>query len=741
MSKLKTAPKLSVLVLAYNHEKFIHACLSSILTIRKANFEIVMLDDGSPDRTAEIAEAFAKTANVPVRVVRQENTGKTAANAQKLIDISDGAYLMLIAGDDMLGPAFPADTAVSRLEANARLGFVLPRHLQLDEDPILDTPHAYDPGFVHILRSGSPNCILTEHLYRRVSRIFLQGMVIRRSLVEDSGGFEVDFLADDYAFVFRLFNELKRQNGSFWFNEEAFWVYRTHASNIHKNSLRQMLLIMQVAAKYVPPEKWSRFDWSISALDTFEEFEKVRSEAISRFGDDIGAIITKRVGRLSVRRARDSGNAETLRQFVRASTLPPSLTKRARRYYWQLRAKHFRRWLSHDLLYFLATTGVKPATSLVKRRGVSLRELSSVPEQATQSIRLASACIQTTVSPDFGTPETKKVHGKFPQLNAYLMQDAIASPETTQLICNGKLVATAYQKRLRNRIPSNCLDLGFYNQKYALIKKTESTCIEKAILIGGDGAVNWYHFLIEIAPKAYLASLLPASFDDYPLIVPKCVRLAESYGEILKILLPNRVVLTVDRPTVAVKNLVVFDDVTLGPFNLYPDLWPQISDYSQHDEILRDVFAKLRQGLLLSDQRHAKNRRLFIVRPAIRRDYNQQELLNVARKYGFEAFSPEKLNLSEQARMFSEASHVIGSSGAAWSNMVFSAEPIKALTWIYSEYSEFCVYSSLSNLLGHEMRFVEAVPGQKLRSTHEANIANYNVPVDQFENALKKLIA
>lgn len=53
-------PKVSVIVPAYNAEKFLARCLNSIAVQTMPDFECIIVDDGSTDKTGEIAESFAK---------------------------------------------------------------------------------------------------------------------------------------------------------------------------------------------------------------------------------------------------------------------------------------------------------------------------------------------------------------------------------------------------------------------------------------------------------------------------------------------------------------------------------------------------------------------------------------------------------------------------------------------------------------------------------------------------------
>jgi glycosyltransferase involved in cell wall biosynthesis len=68
------APMVSVVICAYNAERTMHACLESLRKLHYPNFEVVIVDDGSRDRTAEIAKGFPE-----FRLIRQPNKGLSVA--------------------------------------------------------------------------------------------------------------------------------------------------------------------------------------------------------------------------------------------------------------------------------------------------------------------------------------------------------------------------------------------------------------------------------------------------------------------------------------------------------------------------------------------------------------------------------------------------------------------------------------------------------------------------------------
>jgi capsular polysaccharide biosynthesis protein len=199
------------------------------------------------------------------------------------------------------------------------------------------------------------------------------------------------------------------------------------------------------------------------------------------------------------------------------------------------------------------------------------------------------------------------------------------------------------------------------------------------------------------------------------------------------------VFLSPEQGTAQVEELIVLDEVSQGPFNFYTGDWPTVADYWQHEDTLIAMFSELRSALLPPGTPVQQKRRIFIVRPETRRNYNQAALLEIAREYGFEPVAPESMSLATQAKIYAEASHIIGASGAAWTNMIFAPKPFKALTWLPVQYSEFCSYAMLANLLGHDLRYLISQPKWEIKSTSDAYVAPYEVSLPEFEAAVANM--
>ena len=99
---MTTQPKISVIVPVYKCEQYIHRCVNSILNQTFSDFELILVDDGSPDNCGKICEEYAKK-DFRVKVIHQVNQGQAAARNNGVKE-SQGEWIHFVDSDDMIHP-------------------------------------------------------------------------------------------------------------------------------------------------------------------------------------------------------------------------------------------------------------------------------------------------------------------------------------------------------------------------------------------------------------------------------------------------------------------------------------------------------------------------------------------------------------------------------------------------------------------------------------------------------------
>lgn len=92
-------PCFSIIIPIYNTEKELSRCVDSILKQEYPNYEIILVDDGSQDRSGELCDQYARR-NKQIRVVHQENAGCSAARNTGA-NMAKGDFLIFVDSDDM----------------------------------------------------------------------------------------------------------------------------------------------------------------------------------------------------------------------------------------------------------------------------------------------------------------------------------------------------------------------------------------------------------------------------------------------------------------------------------------------------------------------------------------------------------------------------------------------------------------------------------------------------------------
>lgn len=97
-------PLISVLVPIYRIDRYLGICVESLLNQTYKKLEIILVDDGSPDRCPEICDLYASK-DERIKVIHKENGGLVSARKAALM-VARGSYIGYVDGDDWVGPGF-----------------------------------------------------------------------------------------------------------------------------------------------------------------------------------------------------------------------------------------------------------------------------------------------------------------------------------------------------------------------------------------------------------------------------------------------------------------------------------------------------------------------------------------------------------------------------------------------------------------------------------------------------------
>jgi len=210
-----TKPSITVVMATYNGGEFIAPSLESVLGQTSPADEVIVVDDGSTDNTAEVVAGYSDS----VTMIHQQNRGAPAA-FNRAIASAHGEYVALAADDDIWEP--------QKLEWQRQA---------LADDPEVDilVGHMVVFGAVSGEFRRPPGCgrLDTDALRRAQfggSYLAAPTAVIRRSLFERIGGFRDDLPAEDYEFWLRAL----RHRAAFRYDPRPVVRYRQHPGNQSK---------------------------------------------------------------------------------------------------------------------------------------------------------------------------------------------------------------------------------------------------------------------------------------------------------------------------------------------------------------------------------------------------------------------------------------------------------------------------------------------------------------------------
>ena len=175
------APKVSVCIPAYNHEKYVAECIQSVLAQSFQDFEIVITDDASTDRTVDVIESFS---DERVRLFRHSTNLGPSATANHNMLAASGEYIAFLPSDDLFLPG-KLEKQARYLEANPQVAAVFGYVSVVDE---LGSCAVTDGSHASVAVQGNrPRSQWLRRFFFEGNCLFGSTAMIRRSLIGSVG--------------------------------------------------------------------------------------------------------------------------------------------------------------------------------------------------------------------------------------------------------------------------------------------------------------------------------------------------------------------------------------------------------------------------------------------------------------------------------------------------------------------------------------------------------------------------
>lgn len=205
-----SVPAVSVLMTAYNREKYIATAIKSVLASTFENWELIILDDCSKDNTFKIAKEYEALDSRIKAYQNPVNLGQFK-NRNTIVDFASGEYLKFLDSDDLLYP-FGLEQLVFYMNKFARAGYGL-CSIEQDRDEIfpfeLSATEAYHRHYIDQKKT----------FYKAPL-----SSIIRKKAFESCGGFPHEAVSGDFAMwnvLSAKFPVVLMPHGIVWYREHA----------------------------------------------------------------------------------------------------------------------------------------------------------------------------------------------------------------------------------------------------------------------------------------------------------------------------------------------------------------------------------------------------------------------------------------------------------------------------------------------------------------------------------------
>lgn len=254
---------ISVIVPIYNVEKYLKNCIESVINQSFSDFELILVDDGSKDRSGEICDKYSKT-DKRIKVIHKENGGLVSAR-QAGIKLAAGDYIFNLDGDDSIeSDAFETAYDIIKNTGADIISFSYRQCRQNECDDIITDPVSeglYEKKDIkeHIFPRLLTNSNMEHMTY------FLSGKIVKRELLEKhqlAVSTEIS-LGEDLCCTFPCYLQAEKV----YISKKAVYLYTERNDSLSKEfNTRQLQHLENVIEilKNMPVEKTEDFERQMS---------------------------------------------------------------------------------------------------------------------------------------------------------------------------------------------------------------------------------------------------------------------------------------------------------------------------------------------------------------------------------------------------------------------------------------------------------------------------------------------
>jgi glycosyltransferase involved in cell wall biosynthesis len=226
----------SVIIPNYNHSRFLKKRIDSVLNQSYHDFEIILLDDCSSDRSHEVLAFYKNHPKVSTLIINEQNSGSPFKQWQRGLDLAMGEYVWIAESDDWAAPTFLVEM-VKVLKENPTVGLVSCRSEFVDHNGLpLKDQSLYKQTFTRPGKEELLNSLAFRNSIHNASSV-----VFRRELAIP---FPTSISKMKYCgdWIFWA-NILKKSD--FYFLNQKLNFYRRHEGNVSFSAEKNKIAILE----------------------------------------------------------------------------------------------------------------------------------------------------------------------------------------------------------------------------------------------------------------------------------------------------------------------------------------------------------------------------------------------------------------------------------------------------------------------------------------------------------------
>ncbi len=313
-------------------------------------------------------------------------------------------------------------------------------------------------------------------------------------------------------------------------------------------------------------------------------------------------------------------------------------------------------------------------------------------------------------------------------------------------IISGSSLIVLDEKRLLYELKSNCKNknidfsddgISYEKDDLFVITDDESKKVfESGVTMTSNYDTNFYHLMYEVLIK--FEALEKLGLDkNIPLLFNKEVLEIKPFFDLISILNKDKRVIE------SLEKLKIYEVKQLYHIscnNIIPPNFLDITKINDSDNIFSlEALNFLRKNMLEVVKPVEGLKRVFIGRKKAgnRRNYNEEAVWSLLKKYGFDIFYPEEHTVDMQISIFNNANFIVGATGAAFTNLLFCNSNCKIIC-LTNYPIKLSIFSTIAKFIEIEMIYLydKSLPINKDNYLHQ----DFKVDILQLENLVKEKI-